>query len=126
VTRDGVTPNSGLPVGEEMVEDRLQIIRERMWRILGRRGEARSIEFQDSASQLRENEQSGPARSAGDSTEKDSSTPWILEEWRRISIPEWQRILKEAESAGDTQRAKYARWMLSEVLEAGTNPGTSE
>lgn len=41
---------------------------------------------------------------------------WLLEEWRRISIPDWRRILKESSETGNISREKYARWMLSEVL----------
>ena len=40
----------------------------------------------------------------------------LLEEWRRVSIPEWRRILAESTDRGDDRRAKYARWMLLEVL----------
>jgi len=43
---------------------------------------------------------------------------WVLEEWRRVSIPEWRRVLREAEAQGDARREEYARWMLREVLEA--------
>ncbi len=41
---------------------------------------------------------------------------WILEEWRRISIPDWRRILHESIDKGDHERADYARWMLREML----------
>lgn len=41
---------------------------------------------------------------------------WMLEEWRRISIPDWRRILKESLEKKDTRREEYARWMLREVL----------
>ncbi len=44
--------------------------------------------------------------------------PWILQEWRRTSIPEWQRILQEARTAGNQTLAIYAAWMLSDILEA--------
>lgn len=40
----------------------------------------------------------------------------LLEEWVRISIPEWRRILVESSDKGDGRRAKYARWMLREIL----------
>jgi len=40
-----------------------------------------------------------------------------LDEWRRINIPAWQRILKESQAAGDKSREDYARWMLEKVLE---------
>jgi len=42
---------------------------------------------------------------------------WMLEEWRRISIPDWRRILRESIAANDQRREDYARWMLREVLE---------
>jgi hypothetical protein len=44
-----------------------------------------------------------------------------LDEWCRINIPAWQRILKESIEAGDKSREKYARWMLSEVLKVEVN-----
>jgi hypothetical protein len=44
-----------------------------------------------------------------------------LEEWRRINIPAWQRILRESIEAGDKSREKYARWMLTEVLKVEVN-----
>jgi acyl-CoA reductase-like NAD-dependent aldehyde dehydrogenase len=40
----------------------------------------------------------------------------MLWEWRRTSVPEWQRILRESIDQGDTRREKYARWMLREIL----------
>ena len=42
--------------------------------------------------------------------------PWMLWEWRRVGIPEWQRILRESQCQGDTRREEYARWMLREIL----------
>jgi hypothetical protein len=42
---------------------------------------------------------------------------WILDEWRRISIPDWRRILMESIEKKKEEREKYARWMLREVLE---------
>ena len=42
--------------------------------------------------------------------------PWMLWEWRRISIPEWRRILQECLSKGDNRREEYARWMLRDIL----------
>ena len=42
--------------------------------------------------------------------------PWMLWEWRRVSIPEWRRILRESIGQGDTRRQEYARWMLREIL----------
>ena len=41
---------------------------------------------------------------------------WALEEWRRTSIPDWRRILRESIQRRDQRREGYARWMLSEVL----------
>jgi hypothetical protein len=40
----------------------------------------------------------------------------LLEEWVRVSIPEWHRILQESVEQGDRRRAEYARWMLREIL----------
>ncbi len=42
--------------------------------------------------------------------------PWMLWEWRRISIPEWRRILQESLSKSDSRREAYARWMLEDIL----------
>jgi hypothetical protein len=42
--------------------------------------------------------------------------PRMLWEWRRVSIPEWQRILRESIEKEDRQREEYARWMLREIL----------
>ena len=42
--------------------------------------------------------------------------PLMLWEWRRASIPEWRRILRESIEGGDKRRESYARWMLREVL----------
>ena len=42
--------------------------------------------------------------------------PWVLQEWRRSSIPQWRQVLQEATATGDSNRAEYARWMLWEVL----------
>jgi hypothetical protein len=42
---------------------------------------------------------------------------WILEEWRRISIPEWRRTLQESILNNDLKQAVYSRWMLREFLE---------
>jgi hypothetical protein len=48
---------------------------------------------------------------------------WVLEEWRRVSIPEWRRILKDSIEQGDRKREEYARWMLREVLLDPEEPG---
>lgn len=42
--------------------------------------------------------------------------PWMLWQWRRVSIPDWRRILQESVDQGDSKREEYARWMLREVL----------
>ncbi|MDO8750663.1 MAG: hypothetical protein Q7K03_05915 [Dehalococcoidia bacterium] len=42
--------------------------------------------------------------------------PWILQEWRRVSIPQWRDILQQSLARGDKKRESYARWMLREVL----------
>ena len=42
--------------------------------------------------------------------------PWMLREWRRVSIPEWRRVLKESVQAKQSRRENYARWMLREIL----------
>ncbi|MFC2027128.1 hypothetical protein ACFLU3_00425 [Chloroflexota bacterium] len=47
----------------------------------------------------------------------DQFIPWMLEEWRRISLPAWRRILSESIESNDVNREEYARWMLHEVLE---------
>jgi hypothetical protein len=49
--------------------------------------------------------------------------PWMLWEWRRVSIPEWQRILKQSLELGNIQSEKYARWMLRDIL---LDPGYPE
>ena len=50
--------------------------------------------------------------------EQQDFMPWVLQEWRRVSIHDWRRILQECVGTGDGPRADYARWMLKEVLEA--------
>ena len=42
--------------------------------------------------------------------------PWALLEWRRVSIPQWRKILKESTADGDKHREEYARWMLRDIL----------
>ena len=42
--------------------------------------------------------------------------PWMLWEWRRVSIPEWRRILHESIDKKDSKREEYACWMLREIL----------
>jgi hypothetical protein len=48
---------------------------------------------------------------------QQESECWFLAEWRRISIPDWRRILLESINAKDIKREEYSRWMLKEVLE---------
>jgi hypothetical protein len=40
----------------------------------------------------------------------------MTEEWRRISVPQWERILKDSVRDGHDARADYARNMLDVVL----------
>ena len=47
---------------------------------------------------------------------EDGFEPWMLWEWRRVSTPDWRRILQESIRQDDADRESYARWMLSEVL----------
>ena len=42
---------------------------------------------------------------------------WVLEEWRRTSIPSWRNILIEIIEKHDDKREEYARWMLREMLD---------
>ena len=42
---------------------------------------------------------------------------WLEEEWVRINIPCWRRILRESIEGNDKRRELYARRMLREVLE---------
>ena len=42
--------------------------------------------------------------------------PWMLWEWRRVSTPEWRRVLIQSINDGDTKREEYARWMLRDIL----------
>ena len=55
-----------------------------------------------------------------------SSQCWLLEEWRRISIPEWRQILEESIQNNNTSREEYARWMLKEILEDQDFEGKSK
>jgi hypothetical protein len=48
---------------------------------------------------------------------QNASKCWALEEWRRLSIPGWRRILKESIEQKDTERENYAREMLRDILE---------
>jgi hypothetical protein len=47
---------------------------------------------------------------------EEGLVPWMLWEWRRISIPEWRSILQESIVKGDARREEYARWMLRDIL----------
>jgi hypothetical protein len=49
-------------------------------------------------------------------TREEGLESWMLWEWRRVSIPEWRRILQESIDKADKQREEYARWMLREIL----------
>ena len=42
--------------------------------------------------------------------------PWVLREWRRVSIPDWQVMLSDSMDRRDTTREGHARWMLREAL----------
>ena len=74
----------------------------------------RLARYLDSA---REESQLDKATHVSESEQSDFRN-WVLEEWRRLSIPEWRRILAESLEAGDVRQADYARWMLAEVLVA--------
>lgn len=49
-------------------------------------------------------------------TRDDGFEPWALWEWRRVSLPQWQQILKESIADGDKHREEYAKWMLRDIL----------
>ena len=42
--------------------------------------------------------------------------PWMLWEWRRLSIPQWREILQRSINHQDEAREDYARWMLRDIL----------
>jgi hypothetical protein len=42
--------------------------------------------------------------------------PWMLWQWRRVSIPEWRKILAESIKGCDAKREAYSRWMLKDIL----------
>lgn len=48
---------------------------------------------------------------------KSEAECWLLEEWYRISLPEWRRILNKRIEGQDKKREEYARWMLKEILD---------
>lgn len=41
--------------------------------------------------------------------------PWMLREWRRVTIPQWRRNLRESIEQRNTKQEDYARWMLQDV-----------
>lgn len=47
---------------------------------------------------------------------REAFRDWVLKEWRRQAIPRWREVLEEARAAGHEWRARYAEWMLTEVL----------
>ena len=47
---------------------------------------------------------------------EEGRDPWMLWEWRRVSIPDWRCILENAVETEDKGRERYARWMLREIL----------
>ena len=51
-------------------------------------------------------------------TERDEVTPvpFVLREWRRVSIPEWRAKLASSIRRQERDAESYARWMLKEVL----------
>lgn len=54
-----------------------------------------------------------------DSSQSDDAgafRSWVLEEWRRASIPQWRDILAKARAQHDAPREEYARWMLRDIL----------
>ena len=43
------------------------------------------------------------AEAGREPTIDEGMEPWMLWEWRRVSIPDWRRILKESTEKGDTR-----------------------
>ena len=70
---------------------------------------------QDLVTAIRENKTSLLMYLTNDQ-DSESFEPWALREWRRVSIPEWRRILAETLDDGDKKREEYARWMLRDIL----------
>ena len=56
------------------------------------------------------------AKAGREPTNGEGLEPWMLWEWRRVSIPGWRRILRQSVDEGDNEREEYARWMLLEIL----------
>jgi len=53
---------------------------------------------------------------AGKEPVEGSAEPWLLWEWRRISLPQWREALEDAVAMEDNPREAYARWMLRDIL----------
>ncbi len=43
---------------------------------------------------------------------------WQYNTWRKDALPAWRRVLEEAIAKGQTKRAEYARWILTDILKA--------
>jgi hypothetical protein len=56
------------------------------------------------------------ARAGHEPAVEEGVEPWMLWEWRRISLPQWQHILQESIDQGNIPRQEYARWMLRDIL----------
>lgn len=41
---------------------------------------------------------------------------FLYQTWRKVAIPEWRRILKEAIERKQAHRENYARWVLRDIL----------
>jgi len=56
----------------------------------------------------------------------DMAEPWILQEWRRVSIPQWRDILQQSLVRGGKKRESYARWwMWSTTMHHKTCPSVA-
>lgn len=49
-------------------------------------------------------------------TTREGFRDWVLKEWRRQAVPRWREVIEEARAQGQLRRARYAEWMLTEVL----------
>jgi hypothetical protein len=107
---------------KEMIEETAQVIRERMWHILHSERIARTNQAQPEGPDSLGEPAPPPSEQRISSSDKNGFVPWVLEEWRRFSIPQWRSILSEAEASGDSTRADYAIWMLREVLRVEEGP----
>jgi hypothetical protein len=56
------------------------------------------------------------AEAGREPTNEEGLNPWMLWEWRRVSIPEWRRILLGSIDKGDSRQEEYALWMLRDIL----------